>query len=140
MTNIKFKISIIVIAFIIIFYIMCQCRFCVNLDFNYVYKSNNEKIVDDMYPVWTLLSTEEELKQFEIAEHKTLNFEKHNYIACQGGSIVKIKCNIKDYLFNDKKRAYVFVNETNPNDVYVYKIRKINLIHDLMSAPTTILK
>lgn len=139
MKNIKFKIFIFTCFFIIIMYIVSLCQFYVKVNFNYVYKSNTNKISDDIYPVWTLLSTEEEFNRFEITERKNLNFDKYNYIACQGGIIVNIKYNIND-LFENKKRAYVFVNKSNPYDIYIYEIKKINLIHDLLSAPTTILR
>lgn len=139
MKNVKTIIIFGTLIFIIIIFFVLHSAY-INVNFNYVYKSYSSEMADAVYPIWTLISTEEDLKKLKIDDRVNLNFDKYNFIACQGGTISKVKCNVYEYLFDDKIRAYVYVEKTNPYKIYIYKIRKINLIHDFMSAPTTVIK
>lgn len=127
-------------ALSVLFFVLFFEYYYISLNFKYVNKFYNEDIIDDIYPVWNLISKEEELSEFNIQDMEGLDLNNHNYVVCQGGDIVKIKCNVYEYLFKDKKAAYVYVNKTLPQDLYVYEIKKINLRHDLMAAPTTVLR
>lgn len=135
----KIKLRLCMFAIVFALSILFVKYFYINLDFKYVNKYYNKEIIDDTYPVWSLISTEDELNKSKITDIKDLDLVNHNYITCQGGTIVKIKCNVYEYLFKDKKNVYVYVNKTEPHNVYIYEIKKINLKYDFLAPPTIIL-